>query len=31
MANNLKSCIRVKGNEEVVKLIDLLVDKIVGN
>ena len=28
MANNLKSFVQVKGNEEVVKLIDSLIDKV---
>jgi hypothetical protein len=31
MANNLKSFIQVKGNEEVVKLIDSLIDKVNDN
>jgi len=31
MANNLKSCVLVKGNEEVVKLIDSMIDKVRDN
>ena len=31
MANNLKSFVEVKGNEEVVKLIDSLINKVNGN
>ena len=31
MANNLKSTVEVKGNEEVIKLVDSLIDKVNDN